>query len=241
MKSKRTVLIISCLIGLISASGYMSRIQSIRDEITDLTEMAPALTASRTVHAGERLQPDTLTAVMVPRKSLSRRALTPDDLELVSNRRTLNTIPAGDTVLWTDLPEGPRLKNPSERIPPGYRAIALPADEIHTMVHFLSPGDKVDVLASSFSESAGGLITDTVAEGILILGVGLHLDSWDRSDEESDYPLSVTLLAEPAIAARILKASQVGEVHFLVRGRDILSEILGKETTILETDERKTR
>jgi pilus assembly protein CpaB len=241
MKNRKTVLIISCLVGLISAAGYMSRVQSIRDEIADLTEMVPVLTANRTVHAGERLDPNALAAVMTPLRSVSRRALTPDDLELVSNRRTLNTIPAGDSVLWTDLPEGPRLRNPSERIPPGYRAIALPADEIHTMVHFLSPGDRVDVLASSFSNSGGKLVTATVAEEVFVLGVGLHLESWDRSVEEGDYPLSITLVAKPAIAARILQASQVGEVHFMVRGRDVLSQILGRETSDPETEERKAR
>lgn len=241
MKSKKTVLIISCLVGFISAFGYMSRIVSVRDEIAKHTEMIPALIVSNTVRAGQRLDPANLTTVMTPRRSLSLRALIADDLELISNRRALNTIPAGDPILWTDLPEGPRLIHPSERVPPGLRAIALPADEIHTMVHFLSPGDRVDVIASTYSEAGGRLITSTVAEEIRVLSIGNNLDSWSRDEEDAAYPLSVTLIAKPEIAIRILKASQVGEVHFLVRGRDIFSEILGSETTVNDLHEREGR
>jgi Flp pilus assembly protein CpaB len=238
MKSRKTVLIISCMVGLISAFGYMSRIQSIRKEIANSTEMAPILTVSRTVKAGERLDPANFTTTMTPRGSFSRRALSPEDVDLISNRRAFNTIPAGDPILWTDLPEGPRLRNPSERIPPDLRAFALPADETHTMIHFLSPDDRVDILASSYSDSTGRLVTSTVAKEIRVLSVGSHMEGWNRDEEETAYPLSVTLLAEPDIAASILKASQTGELHFLVRGRDIFSGILDPATFEDEADER---
>jgi Flp pilus assembly protein CpaB len=238
MKNKKTFLIISCLVGLISAVGYMSRIQSVRTEIANLTEMAPILTVSSTVKAGERLDPANLTAIMIPRESLSRRALSPEDVDLISNRRALHTIPAGDPILWTDLPEGPRLRNPSERVPPGLRAFALPADETHTMIHFLSPDDRVDILSSSYSDSTGRLVTSTVAKEIRVLSIGNNMESWNRDEEETAYPLSVTLLAEPDVAASILKASQTGEIHFLVRGRDIFSGILNSATSAEETNER---
>jgi Flp pilus assembly protein CpaB len=110
------------------------------------------------------------------------------------------------------------VQHPSEKIPPGYRVIALPADEIHTLVHFISPGDKVDIVSSNFDSSGDRLVSRLLAESIVVLGVGRQLEGLPNSPDTEDYPLSVTLLVDPVNALAILRASLTGEIHFLARG-----------------------
>jgi hypothetical protein len=55
MKRHSVLIIASCLIGLITAFAYSSRIQHLRDEITNLSEKIPVLTVTRNIKAGESL------------------------------------------------------------------------------------------------------------------------------------------------------------------------------------------
>jgi Flp pilus assembly protein CpaB len=101
--------------------------------------------------------------------------------------------------------------------------IALPADEIHTLTHFISPGDTVDIVSSDFDSSGNRLISRLIAERILVLGVGRQFESRPSSPDTEDYPLSVTLLVDPVNALAILGASLAGEIHFLARGSNAIA------------------
>ncbi len=218
MKRNSVLIIASCLIGLITASAYSSRVRHLRDEITSLSEKIPILTVTRNIKAGESLADEDLEAALFLKDQVSGRTIPPEDIELIVGRRVIHPVPARDPVLWTDFPEGPRVRHPSEKIPPGYRVIALPADEIHTLTHFISPGDTVDIVSSDFDSSGNRLISRLIAESIVVLGVGRQFEARPSSPDTEDYPLSVTLLVDPVNALAILGASLAGEIHFLARG-----------------------
>jgi len=218
LKRNSVLIVTSCLIGLITAMTYASRIRHLRDEITSLSEKVPVLVVARDIRMGETLTVEDLAESQLIKEQVSARTVSPDDLELILDRRVIHPLPAGDPILWTDFPEGPRVRHPSEEIPSGLRAIALNADETHTLVHFISPGDTVDIVSSGFDSSAGRLFSRLIAENIFVLGVGHQLGSRSNNPDRDDYPLSVTLLADPEKALLILQASQTGEVHFLARG-----------------------
>ncbi len=218
MKRNSVLIIASCLIGLITASAYSSRVRHLRDEITSLSEKIPILTVTRNIKAGESLADEDLEAALFLKDQVSGRTIPPEDIELIVGRRVIHPVPARDPVLWTDFPEGPRVRHPSEKIPPGYRVIALPADEIHTLTHFISPGDTVDIVSSDFDSSGNRLISRLIAERIVVLGVGRQFEGRPNSPDTEDYPLSVSLLVDPVNALAILGASLAGEIHFLARG-----------------------
>jgi Flp pilus assembly protein CpaB len=222
MNRKVPLVITSCVIGLLTAAVYAARIQHLRDEITGLTEKVPVLTAKRDLAPGTILQHEGIASDFRMKNQASKRGIAPDDLDLILGRRVFHPVPAGDIILWTDLPEGPRLRKPSEKIPAGYRAMSLSADETHTMVHFISPGDTVDIVSSNFTEGAVEIDSHLIAEKIVVLSVGQRLEEWSQTEFSEEYPLSVTLLATPEKALEILKASQSGEIHFLARGSHLL-------------------
>jgi len=228
MKRKSALIIASCLIGIITATAYSSRIRHLRDEITYLSEKVPVLTVNRNIQAGESLNAEDLERTLLLKEQVSGRAIAPEDVELIVGRRVIHPVPARDPVLWTDFPEGPRVRNPSEKIPKGYRVIALPADEIHTLVHFISPGDTVDIVSSTFDSTGSRLVSRLIAESVAVLGVGRQLEGQPDSTDIHGYPLSVTLLVDPANALTILSASQTGEIHFLARGSSPFAGIYGQ-------------
>lgn len=231
MKRNKILVVASCLIGLLAASAYSSRIRHLRDEIAGLSEKVPVLTVTRNMKAGEYLAVRDLQESPVLKEQVSLRSISPEDIELISGRRLIHPVPDGDPILWTDFSEGPRLRRPSEGIPPGYRVMALPADEIHTLVHFLSPGDRVDVISSSFDGSGHRLHSRTIAEEVVVLAVGRRQEGYQEAGEDDvEYPLSISLAVEPETALAILNASQVGEVHFLAHGSSPFAMLSGPGT-----------
>lgn len=225
-RDKFFIIIMSCLIGLIASAAYLSKIRHLRDEIARMAERVSVLTVSRDMKAGEVLDPLDLEEKLVLEEQVSSRAISPEDREFITGRLLIHPVPAHDLILWTDFSEGPRLRNPSERIPPGFRVIALPADEIHTLVHFISPGDAVDIVSSTFESSDDKLVSRPIAENVIVMAVGQRFKGWTDGGGTEEYPLSVSLAVEPDTALRILRASQVGEVHFLARGSSPFPQLI---------------
>jgi len=188
-----------------------------------LSERVPVLTLTRNMKAGEMLISQDLQEKLVLKEQVSLRAISPEDINLIIGRRLIHPVPAQDSILWTDFPEGPRLRQPSERIPAGYRMIALPADEIHTLAHFLSPGDSVDIVSSSFEGEGNRLATQPIAEKVSILSVGKRMEGLADEGDMEEYPLSISILVDPDTAIKIIRASQLGEVYFLARSSDPLA------------------
>lgn len=183
-----------------------------------MSERIPVLTVSRDMKAGEVLAPLDLQEKLVLEEQVSSRAIFPEDREFINGRLLIHPVPSQDLILWTDFSEGPRLRNPSERIPPGFRVIALPADETHTLIHFISPGDAVDIVSSNYESSDDKLVSHLIAENVAVMAIGQRFKGRIDGGSTEEYPLSVSLAVEPDTALRILRASQVGEVHFLARG-----------------------
>ena len=230
MNRRLVILLLSSLLGLLAAGAYSTRIQHVRNEISELKERKDVLVANRHLQAGIPVQARDLSVGQRAETELSARSIYPDELDLIVGQRIFHPVPAGEVLLWTDLADGPRLTKPSEKIPEGFRAIALPADEIHTMVHFISPGDDVDVVWTEFAAQGPNIESKLIAEKIRVLGVGQRMEEWGRPQAGEDYPMSVTLLVSQSTALSILRASQSGEIHFLARGNLSWNETRPEQT-----------
>lgn len=230
MNRRLFIILLSSLLGLLAAGAYTARIQHIRSEISHLKEKEEVLLANRHLQAGIPVQARDLSTGQRAKTELSARSIHPDELDLIAGQRIFHPVPAGEVLLWTDLADGPRLKKPSEKIPAGFRAIALPADEIHTMVHFISPGDDVDIVWTEFAAQGPKIESKLIAEKIRVLGVGQRMEEWGSPQAEEDYPMSVTLLVTQNTALSILRASLSGEIHFLARGNFSWNEKCPEQT-----------
>ncbi len=224
MNRKKTILIgLSCFISLAIASGYLLKIRSLRNEIVNINKSAHILTAAISMKIGDKLTQDALELTLIPVVHLPRRVILAEDIDLILDRPLMHPIPKGDPVLWTDLPEGPRINYPSERIKPGYRAIALPADETSTLTHLLTPGDRVDLVWTRINGTSNTIINSLIVESVTVLAVGNKFSPEEFISSESNFPSSITLLVRPDQALAINYALQVGEISLLARTRSDLS------------------
>jgi pilus assembly protein CpaB len=101
------------------------------------------------------------------------------------------------------------------RIPDGFRAIAIPVNDVRGVGGFVLPGDRVDVLhTTSIGRKDEKPVTRTLLEGINVLGVD------QRSSENQEEPVVVkvvTLLADPEQAKALTLAQQVGHLTLSLR------------------------
>ncbi len=205
--------------GLAAGSLYLLQLRSLRQGLEEQRERVPVLAASASLGMGETLTPERLTVREVPRSALPLRAILPQDSGLILGRTLLHPLPQGETLLWTDLPEGPRLRFNTEGIPSGFRAMALPADEVRTVSHLLAPGDRVDITWSRTREGSSRLETTLLAERVLVLAVGGKLEG-AATDGGDDAVSTITLLVKPGLGLALVEAMQTGEIFFLVRNRE---------------------
>jgi len=98
--------------------------------------------------------------------------------------------------------------------------IALPADEVRTLIHFISPGDSVDIVSTEFDNIKDRVVCNVLAEDVIVLAVGHQMDSKVFETGKEDYPVSVSLMINPQTALAILRAVQKSEIYFLARGSD---------------------
>lgn len=101
------------------------------------------------------------------------------------------------------------------RIPDGFRAIAIPVNDVRGVGGFVLPGDRVDVLhTTSIGRKDEQPVTRTLIEGLSVLGVD------QRSSENQEEPVVVkvvTLLADPDQAKALTLAQQVGHLTLSLR------------------------
>jgi pilus assembly protein CpaB len=219
-KNKRVLLAFGAALGLLLGLCYLMKLEGLRDEMARGRERVMVVTISRPLGIGDRLEEGGVAIVPWPREGLPRRAVLAEDVGLLLGRALIHPLPAGEPVLWTDLPEGPRAQLSSERIPPGLRAIALPAEEIRTLSHLLAPGDRVDVVWTRPMENSSRLVSTVLGEGVPVLAMGGRLSGDSGAENRQDTPSSITLVARPELALAICQAMQGGEVFLLARNRE---------------------
>jgi pilus assembly protein CpaB len=220
MERKHMLLLIPAALGLVLGLAYFAKVSAMQRRIRDAQDMVRVVTAARSLAIGDILGVETTSVAEWPKGSLPRRAVLEEDAGLLMGRSLIHPLPAGDPVLWTDLPEGPRIRLSTEQIPREYRAVALPADEIRTLSHLLQPGDRVDILWTRQIEGATRMDAILLGEDIQILAVGGRLTADSILADEASPAASITLLVRLELATSLCQAMQGGEIFLLARNRD---------------------
>nr|WP_255727630.1 Flp pilus assembly protein CpaB [Nesterenkonia sp. DZ6] len=172
-------------------------------------ETTPALRASADIGAGERLSAAVMEEVQVDVAAVPRDYAV--EAEQVLGRQVAVPLPAG-ALIHPDQLVGPGLLAGQD---PGTVAVPVrPADP--AMVALLTPGQRVDVLASSDIPERG-TSAQLVATAAPVL--------WSPQDDSENWLPSgteaggvVILAVDPATAESIAQATQEGRLHLSLRG-----------------------
>jgi len=175
--------------------------------------------STKEIPLGTKLSDKDLTVVSMPVKLVPEGAVT-DAKEVIG--QTLKT------TLTPKMPVLKRMVGPGEGlegvIPPGYRAVAVKVDEFTSVGGLLSPGTKVDVLATfTIRKASGG--TETVSKLVLqnveVRAVGQQYRPDDNTSNADPSKLklsrSVTLLVKTDQSEALQLAASMGSIRLALR------------------------
>ena len=168
---------------------------------------------SQAVNAGDVLTPGMLKLVSWPTADAIEGAFPRP--EAVAGRIVLYPLAAGEPVLERQLASPGSSPGLSMKIPDGMRAISLKSDQVVGVSGFLLPGTHVDVLVTVRTPTTGDAITSTVLQDAQIIATGQKMEP-DPEGKPTTTDV-VTILCLPDQAEKVVLASTLGTVHFVLR------------------------
>jgi pilus assembly protein CpaB len=197
----------------------------------------PVAVAIETVPAGTWLTPQ---MVRFELRSVSgsegQVVQNPDELRGVFARAA---IPAGAPLLKVALARGSGNSEITDRIPAGYRAVAIPINALTGVEGWVQPGASVDVVWSI--ERDKQLTVSTIVENARVLSVERSLEPTAKSRILSDSsPNHITLLVSTQDAQKIQLAKGAGSLQLSLRGADDVA-VTGNDTLTTESVLTKPR
>lgn len=170
--------------------------------------------ANKPLDAGEMLKPASLEMVdwpeSVPLPGGFQKA------EALNGRIVLYPLAKGEPIIERQLAAPGSGAGLGAKIPEGMRAISLKSDDVVGVAGFLLPGTHVDVLETDRAVGASGRPdTTTVLQDVEVLAAGQQMEP-DPEGKPSRVPV-VTLLLKPADAEKVVQASAVASIHFVLR------------------------
>lgn len=186
------------------------------------SDMASCAVAKVDIQFAEEITAEKIKLVDWPKKSLPENHF--GSIEALQGRVSDMFIPKDVPLYATMLaPEGtpPGIQ---VRIKPGYRAVAVPIDEVSGVSYQVEPGDRVDVVALVKAPKSGGGSEQTsriILQNIEVATVGRQLHTDKKGETVKSVARSVTLLLTPEEVTRLHLAQSVGgRLSLALRGKD---------------------
>ena len=163
--------------------------------------------------AGQVIRPENLKLIDWPTNVPLQGAFA--TVEGLAGRTVLYPLAPGEPLLERQLSAPGAGSGLTTKIPEGMRAISLRSDEIVGVAGFLLPGAHVDVLVTLRSGTTPDPVTSTVLQDVEVLATGQKM----QPDPEGKPTTTtvVTLLVKPEDAEKVVLASSMGSVHFVLR------------------------
>ena len=176
------------------------------------------IVARQTMPPGTALDDEMVAMREVPRSFLHRDAIAASDWERLKHRTTQHAVTAGAPVLRSQLtgPSGGRF---ADRIDQGKRALTFPVDNISSISGMLAPGDHIDVLMTLRRDRTPVTVPLMKNTKIVATGTETAADTLERQRFNT-----VTIMANPEQAAKIIYAQEVGTLRVVLRARGDLSD-----------------
>jgi pilus assembly protein CpaB len=168
---------------------------------------------AQNLQAGDVLTPATLKLTAWPSSAPLDGAFPKPDA--LAGRIVLYPLAAGEPILERQLAAPGSTAGLSMKIPDGMRAISLRSDQVVGVAGFLLPGTHVDVLVTYRPLNAADSVTSTVLQDVQIIATGQKMEP-DPEGKATTTDV-VTLLCAPEDAEKVVEASALGSVHFVLR------------------------
>jgi pilus assembly protein CpaB len=169
--------------------------------------------AGKSLEAGQLLKTGDLELVDWPTSMPLAEGFTKEDD--VAGRTVLYPLGKGEPILSRHLAAAGAGAGLTANIPSGMRAISVRSDEVVGVAGFLLPGTHVDVLLTYRPDQSSESRTATVLQDVIVLAAGqqIHPDAEMKATSVN----VVTLLLKPQDAEKMVLATSLGAIHFVLR------------------------
>lgn len=116
-------------------------------------------------------------------------------------------------------------------VPAGMRAITLEVNEFSGVGGFLTPGCRVDVLATVRGEKDSEMVSQTVVQNVMVTAIGQRMTVQREGKDEGPFR-SVTLIASPEEAQAIELAAVLARPRLVLRNQRDDSKDAGPGVTL---------
>jgi pilus assembly protein CpaB len=179
----------------------------------DVPQKQRYVAAGKALDAGELLKPGNLQLVEWAAAAPLIGGFT--KIEDLAGRVVLYPLPKGEPILERQLAAAGAGAGITAKIPSGMRAISVRSDEVVGVAGFLLPGTHVDVLMTYHSVSAPEPQTLTALQDVVVLAAGQQIQP--QADGKPISVNVVTLLLKPEDAEKLVLATSLGGIYFVLR------------------------
>ena len=211
----RMAILVAVSFGLIAAYGIYSFLRQQRLAVEALRHSTQTVVvAAKEIPAGTSITPD-----MVKLSSYLKTSIPPGSFsspEQVSGRVVQTQVVVGEPLLASRMGEKAGL---TVLLTPGQRAMAVKVNEIIGVSGFITPNDRVDVIANVArpgGEGQDGQISKIVLQNKRVLSVAQTVEG--QKDGKPQVASSITLELTPEDAEKLSLASLEGKILLALRG-----------------------
>ncbi len=212
-RRRLTIALLAALLLSGAVTFFLNRRIRVRNGAVATQVMQKYVAASRPLLPGEVLKADSLGLIDWPAKLMLEGGFT--KLEELVGRSVIYPIAARQPILGSYLAVPGSGIGLAAKIPEGMRTTSLRSDEIVGVAGFLFPGSHVDVLVTFRSDAVPQPETQTVLQDVEVLIVGQKIEPEPGGKAETVGV--VTLLLTPEDAQKVVLASTLGSIHFVLR------------------------
>lgn len=233
MKQK-IILLVALLAGFAAFVLSKKNIENFKEQFTQQFATVQVIGAARDIPPGTVLRMDDIANVKVFAKSVTGRAVKPDELTDLVGKKTHNYVQKLQPVLWSDidLPFG-GLGGLAAMVLNTERAISIPVDQVASVTGHVRPNDHVDILGT-FSLPAEGAtvgpgaqdtVTLTILQDVTVLATGKNMGRRGPEFEMAErfggeQYATITVLVTPKEAEMLVFAHQKGKLSLALRNRE---------------------
>ena len=213
MKAKRllTALLFAVLVSGVFTFWLSRRVAKAAH--VDVPQKQLYVASGKALDAGEQLKPGSLQLVAWPAATPLTGGFT--RIDEVAGRIVLYPLPKGEPILERQLAAAGAGAGLTAKIPTGMRAISVRSDEVVGVAGFLLPGTHVDVLMTYHSVTTPEPQTLTALQDVVVLAAGQQIQP--QADGKPISVNVVTLLLKPEDAEKLVLATSLGGIYFVLR------------------------
>ncbi len=227
MKAKRGILLISLLLGIVTAFAVYRLVKSYETVPEETIIYRNVVVALNTIPEHTVLSADMLRLAEIPEEAVHAEAFR--SIEEAIGSMTSSIIVKDEQVLSSRLisQSGENTKKLSYRIPEHMRAISIPVNELSAVSGHIAEGDKIDILVTyNSSDFYPGKprpavedeerLKATVYTQFQLLEV-LRIGTPSHAGEDSSTAGSIVLLVSPEQAEELVYVLNTGSITLLLR------------------------